>query len=378
MIEHTALYLFTLILLLIVVVGGEKISQHKIFKIIPSVVILYALAMALAQSGLWQNSDAIHSSYKEIKTILLPAMLFVMLLEIDFRAFIGLGKSLIIAYIAAVLSLSLSFIAVFWLFSLNRDAAGVFAVLAGSWTGGTANMLAVAAALNVNETLMGYALIVDSINYTLWVMTLLFLVPFAHLFNQWTEAKPLFLKKSTPSKSASKKTNYLHLFALFGFSLIIAKFSNTLAGHLDGLSPTTWSVLIATLLGILASRTPLKNIVSSQTLAHLMLMFLITLIGSQAHLEGFSQVPLYFVVGLLILLLHALLMVLVAKLFKLDLFSIGVASLANIGGIASAPILAAAYDRSLIGIAVLMAIMGYMVGTFVGLGIGYILQGMAL
>jgi len=89
-------------------------------------------------------------------------------------------------------------------------------------------------------------------------------------------------------------------------------------------------------------------------------------------------VPLYLGVGLLILLLHAAIMVLVAKLFRLDLFSIGVASLANIGGVASAPILAAAYHRSLIGIAVLMAIMGYMIGTFAGLAIGYILQGIAV
>lgn len=109
-----------------------------------------------------------------------------------------------------------------------------------------------------------------------------------------------------------------------------------------------------------------------------MLMFLIALIGSQAHLRGFSEVPLYLGVGLLILLLHAGIMVIAAKLFKLDLFSIGVASLANIGGVASAPILAAAYHRSLIGIAVLMAIMGYMIGTFAGLAIGYVLKSIAV
>jgi len=109
-----------------------------------------------------------------------------------------------------------------------------------------------------------------------------------------------------------------------------------------------------------------------------MLMFLIALIGSQAHLRGFGEVPLYLGVGLLILVLHALIMVIVAKLFRLDLFSIGVASLANIGGVASAPILAAAYHRSLIGIAVLMAIMGYLIGTFAGLAIGYVLQAIAV
>jgi uncharacterized membrane protein len=333
--------------------------------------------MILAQLGFWQENRSLHDSYKDIKTILLPAMLFVMLLQIDLKAFAGLGRSLIIAYVASVFSLSFAFIALFWLFSLNSDAAGVFATLAGSWTGGTANMLAVAAALDVREELMGYALIVDSIDYTLWVMTLLFLVAFAPAFNRWTKAPLRFKTISEEEERGTQKVQPLPLVLLFLFSLAIAYLSNTLAALLSGLSQTTWSVLFATLFGLIGSRTRLKNVVGSPALSSALLMFLIALIGSQAHLRGFSEVPLYLGIGLLILLLHALIMVLIAKLFRLDLFSIGVASLANIGGVASAPILAAAYHRSLIGIAVLMAIMGYMIGTFAGLAIGYILQGLA-
>ncbi len=354
----------------------EKVTKHKVFTFLPSVVLIYAAAMVFAQFGLWQESTSIHDSYKSVKTVLLPAMLFVMLLQIDLKAFAGLGRSLIIAYVSSVLSLSFAFIALFWLFSLNQDAAGVFATLAGSWTGGTANMLAVAGALDVREELMGYALIVDSIDYTLWVMTLLFLVAFAPAFNRWTKA-PLRFKTIDEEQQEKQKVQPLPLVLLFIFSLVIAYLSNTLASLLSGLSQTTWSVLFATLFGLIGSRTPLKSIVGSPALSSAMLMFLIALIGSQAHLRGFGEVPLYLGVGLLILLFHAFIMVIVAKLFRLDLFSIGVASLANIGGVASAPILAAAYHRSLIGIAVLMAIMGYMIGTFAGLAIGYILQGLA-
>jgi uncharacterized membrane protein len=61
----------------------------------------------------------------------------------------------------------------------------------------------------------------------------------------------------------------------------------------------------------------------------------------------------------------------------LDLFSIAVASLANIGGVASAPILAAAYHKSLVSVGVFMAIMGYLIGTFGGLFIGNILIALA-
>ena len=376
MIEVPALYLFTVALLAASIAALEKYSRHKVFTFLPSVVLIYAAAMLLAQLGLWQENDLIYAAYKNVKTLLLPAMLFMMLLQIDLKAFMGLGRSLIIAYVASVLSLSFAFISLFWLFSLDKDAAGVFATLAGSWTGGTANMLAVAAALDVREELMGYALIVDSIDYTLWVMTLLFLVAFAPRFNRWSRAPQRFksLDESTPEQTALRP---LWLMALLLFSLLVAYLSNTIAAHLSGLSTTTWSVLFATLFGLIGSRTPLKKIAGSAGLSSAMLMLLIALIGSQAHLQGFGEVPLYLGIGLLVLLVHALLMVIVAKVFRLDLFSIGVASLANIGGVASAPILAAAYHRSLIGIAVLMAIMGYMIGTFAGLAIGYILEGLA-
>ncbi len=377
MITAPLFYLLSVALLAALFGALEKISKHKLFTFLPAVVLIYAAAMALAQLGFWQESGAIYDSYKSVKTVLLPAMLFLMLLQIDIKAFAGMGKSLIIAYVASVVSLSIAFIALFWLFALNSDAAGVFATLAGSWTGGTANMLAVAAALDVREELMGYALIVDSIDYTLWVMTLLFLVAFAPAFNRWTKA-PLRFKTVDDTLQQTQNVKPLWLIFLFLFALLVAYLSNTFAALLGGLSQTTWSVLLATLFGLLGSRTPLKSIAGSTALSSAMLMFLIALIGSQAHLRGFSEVPLYLGVGLLILLLHACIMVIAAKIFKLDLFSIGVASLANIGGVASAPILAAAYHRSLIGIAVLMAIMGYMIGTFAGLAIGYVLKSIAV
>ncbi len=86
-----------------------------------------------------------------------------------------------------------------------------------------------------------------------------------------------------------------------------------------------------------------------------------------------TQAPIYILSGFTIILIHATLMVIFAKIFKINLFSIGVASLANIGGIASSPILAGAYSRALVPIGVFMAMLGYIIGTFVGLFISKIL-----
>jgi uncharacterized membrane protein len=109
-------------------------------------------------------------------------------------------------------------------------------------------------------------------------------------------------------------------------------------------------------------------------LGNMMLYLIVALIASRANFTELTQAPLYIVSGFMIIAIHVTVMVLFAKLFRLDLFSLGVASLANIGGVASAPILASAYSKALIPIGVLMAMMGYIVGTFGGLMVGKILE----
>ncbi|RUM70714.1 MAG: hypothetical protein DSZ09_04080, partial [Sulfurovum sp.] len=105
---------------------------------------------------------------------------------------------------------------------------------------------------------------------------------------------------------------------------------------------------------------------------------IVALIASRANFSELSQAPLYIFAGFIIISIHILFMLLFAKLFHLDLFSLGIASLANIGGIASAPILASAYSKALIPIGVLMAMIGYIVGTFGGLMVGVVLSKIAL
>jgi len=120
--------------------------------------------------------------------------------------------------------------------------------------------------------------------------------------------------------------------------------------------------------------TPLAKISGGSELAHIMLYLIVALIASRANFTELTEAPLYIVAGFVIIAIHVSIMILFAKLFKLDLFSLGVASLANIGGVASAPILASAYSKALIPIGVLMAMMGYIVGTFGGLMVGKVLE----
>lgn len=357
----------------------EKKSQSKIFNFIPSVVFIYILSMFLASFGTFFSENIEHSS-DLAKRYLLPAMLFLMLLQVDIRDFAKLGKKLLLAYALSVGSIIFAFILVVWAFAFRADMAGAFGALLGSWTGGMANMVAVATALGVSKEAFGFALIVDSINYTIWISFLLFLTPFASRLNRFFGAQTL-VTTSVHAKSPlglSHEETKKHYFLMLLLSFFVAVAVVFVAQHgFVFLNFTTTTVVLATILGVVFSQTKLSRIGGSSMLGTLMLYFLIALIGSGAVFESFDGILLYVLAGFCILLLHAVLMFLGAKLFKLDLFSIAVASLANIGGVASASILAATYDKKLVGVGVLMAVMGFIIGTFIGIGVGEILIMMA-
>jgi uncharacterized membrane protein len=365
-------YLFALASLAAVITLVEQKSKLKFFKFVPAVVLIYLFSMTFASMGVFAQNVEIDAIYENTKKNLLPAMLFLMLLQVDIRDFFKLGKSLVIAYLLAVFSLAFAFVLISFLFDFNKEMASAFGALSGSWMGGVANMIAVGSALNVSQEAFGYALIVDSVNYTIWIMFLLFLAPFAHYFNTFTSSHEQMAKLSSIGCSCTigaKKYWFLIL-----LSIVVAFVVNLIAQSGFALfNYTTTTVVLATLFGVIGSFTKLKNINGASEVATTMLYMLIALIGSKALFENFSGVGVYVFAGFCILVIHAVIMVVGAKIFKLDLFSVAIASLSNIGGVASASILAATYNKALVGIAVLMAIMGYIVGTFGGLAVGNIL-----
>jgi uncharacterized membrane protein len=373
-ISDPLVYLFVLASIATIFNTLEQKTDLKIFRYLPAVVMVYAFSMLLATLGVFKESVAIDSIYKLTKTNLLPAMLFLMLLQIDFTHFFKLGRSLMISYILALLSLACGFVVVAVIFDFNHEIASAFGALAGSWMGGTANMIAVGSALGVSQEAFGYALIVDSVNYTLWVMLMLFLVPFAKYFNRFTSSDESL--SSLGEVGCACNIGAKRYWFLILLSIVVSFLSQFISQHIEFLNQTTTIVLSASLFGVLGSFTKLKEINGSSEVSTTMLYIIIALIGSKAIFESFSEVWIYVFAGFCILLIHGAIMVIGAKIFKLDLFSIAVASLSNIGGVASAPILAAAYNKSLVSVGVLMAIMGYLIGTFGGLLVGNILLGL--
>jgi uncharacterized membrane protein len=375
-------YLAILIFIASSLVFLEAKTKAKLFEYLPAIVILYFTVMSLSTLELWIKTEEINEIYKALKSNLLPAMIFLMLLQSDIRKIFNLGLKFLLTFFLASFSISLGFIIMFALLhgSFEPEAWKTFGALSGSWMGGTGNMVAIQASLGLDGDKMGNVMIIDSIDYALWVMTLLALVPFAKRFNHWTKADGSILE-TLGSKLDTTKTqnpiNFASLFMLLGLALMVSVMAQSLAPLLPTtsfLTNTTWVVIFATLAGVLFGMTPLGKEASAEPLANIMLYLIVALIASRANFTELSQAPLYIMAGFMIIAIHATIMIIFAKIFKLDLFSLGVASLANIGGVASAPILAGAYNKALIPIGVLMAMMGYIVGTFMGLGVASILE----
>lgn len=379
-------YLSMLLFIASILVYIEAKSRAKFFEYLPAIVILYFTVMTLSTLELWTKTDEINTAYKAFKSNLLPAMIFLMLLQSDIRKILKLGKKILLTFFLASISIALGFIVMYFLLHgyFESDAWRAFGALSGSWMGGTGNMVAIQAALQLPDSKMGYVLLIDSIDYAIWVMILLALVPFAKQFNRWTKADGVLIEtlSNTLNNNEEKKSiDFPSLFMMLSLALMVSMIAQYLAPRLpttDFLTNTTWTVIIATLAGIVVGITPLNKERSAEPLANIMLYLIVALIASRANFAELTEAPLYIMAGFMIIVIHAAIMVLCAKLFKLDLFSLGVASLANIGGVASAPILAGAYHKALIPIGVLMAMMGYIIGTFIGLGVAQVLKFISL
>lgn len=383
-------YVAVLLFIAAVLVTLEKTSKGglgKFFKYVPAVVLCYAVTMIFCTLNVWDMAET-KPAYSALKNSVTYAMVFAMLLRCDIRKVLKLGPKMLIGFFSASFTIMIGIVLGFTLTKgmIGDDAWMGLAALAGSWIGGSGNMVAVQAALNISEADMGYAIVIDSIEYSLWVMFLLWAINFAPKFNKWAKADTKLLddvsvRLEEEAKANTKPVTFQTLILLLGCSLLVSAIAQNVGGMINSVAPwldkSTWTVLLTTALGLLGGISPLGRVAGSTEVANILLYMVVCLLGSRASLTELSDAPAWMLTGLIILVTHAVLMMLICKVLKLDMFTAGVASLANIGGSASAPVLAASYSGSLVPVGILMALMGYVVGTPLGLITARILRTIA-
>ena len=369
-------------------IWAQYATKSKFFDYVPPVVLLYLIGMVCCTLSVWNVAET-KAAYSAVRNPILYAMIFLMLLRCDIRQILKLGPKMLLGFFTASVSIAIAFVATYALFNpvLDEGAWRGLGALCGSWMGGSGNLVAVADALQATETQLAGASIVDSIDYSCWVMFLLWAINLAPKFNKWVKADTTKLDEVSRALEAEtvgagkKPVNFPSLMFLLGLSLLASALCTNAGDWLRGIAPSflqvfdsaTYRIVLISVLGLVLAMTPIGKIAGAAELSNVMLYMVVALIASRASFmellaEGMAW---WILAGFVILAIHGILMVLAAKVFKLDMFTCGVASLANIGGTASAPILAAAYSGNLVSVGVLMALMGYVIGTFGGIGVGY-------
>lgn len=384
MITNGFTYLAVMLFTAAVLVTLEKKTNWKFFKVIPAVVCVYLVAMLMCTFKVWDMA-ATRPAYNALKNPFTYAMVFAMLLRCDIRKVIKLGPKMLTGFFSASITIMIGFILAYLIMKgiIGADSWKGLGALCGSWLGGSGNMVAVQAALDISEADMGYALVIDSIDYSIWVMFLLWVIQFAPRFNAWTKADTKILDEVSNRLEDDAKANqsvptFQSMILLFGSAFLASAVGQNVGNALNAAMPfldrATWTILFITVLGLVGAVTPLGKVAGSQEVSNLLLYTVIALLASRASLLELSDAPAWILTGFIILAIHAALMLVLCKLLKIDMFTTAVASLANIGGTASAPVLAGSYSGSLVPVGILMALLGYVIGTPCGILVAHIMQ----
>lgn len=218
MITNGFTYVAVLIFIAAFLVWMQKYTNWKVFEFAPPIVLLYFITMILCTMGAW-DMEATKPAYSVLKNNILFAMLFLMLLRCDIRKILKLDPKMLLGFFAASVTIAIGFITTFAVMKgwLGSDAWMPLGALCGSWMGGSGNMIAVQAAFDIGESEMAYALVVDSIDYSIWVMFLLWVINMAPKFNKWAKADTKMLDDVSRRLEEDAKANTSIFYEIFMF-----------------------------------------------------------------------------------------------------------------------------------------------------------------
>lgn len=375
----------------------------KFYGIVPALLLCYFLPALLNSAGIIDGEAS--GLYPMARDYLLPTALVLLCVAIDFGAILRLGpKALIMFFVGTVGVMTGALVAFLAMTVLHPETVAGdtwrgMTTVAGSWIGGGANQAAMKEVYEVDSTLFGQFVAVDVIVANVWMAVLLFLAARSEAFDRWTGADTSAiedLKQRIAAYQAqhSRIPSLTDLVIVVGVGLAATGLSHAVA---DAMVPWIqslpaewrlqdysldkkffWITLAATTIGLALSFTRARNLegAGASKVGSLMLYVLVATIGMQMDLGALLERPWLFVLGLIWIAFHGGLMLLTAKLIRAPLFFMAVGSQANIGGAASAPVVASAFHPALAPVGVLLAVLGYAVGTYGAYVTGQVLMRM--
>jgi uncharacterized membrane protein len=365
----------------------------KFYGVVPSLLVCYFLPSLFSTAGIISGD---HSQlYDMAKNYLLPTALVLLTLSIDFEGIRNLGPKALIMFFTGTVGIILGGPIAVLLFSyVSPDVVGGgqagevwrgLTTVAGSWIGGGANQTAMKEVFQVDDGLFSAMVAVDVIVANVWMACILFAAGRSKAIDAWNRADASAIDTLRERVSAYQAQIAKMPTLSTTMVLLAVGFSVTALSHLAGGflgpwitdnapalkryslgSPFFWLVVLATTGGLLLSMTRARELegVGASRVGSVFIYVLVATIGMKMDLMAIFDNPGLFLVGGVWIAFHAILLIVVARLIRAPVFFLAVGSQANVGGAASAPIVASAFHPSLAPVGVLLAVLGYALGTY--------------
>lgn len=388
---------FGLLMMTLAFVFFTSTSQHKVwrtfYRFVPALLMCYLIPSLLSSFGVISPD---HSQlYSVAKSYLLPTSLALMTLSIDLKGILRLGPKSLIMFFTATLGVIIGGpVAILIVSAFSPETVGGagfdavwrgLATLAGSWIGGGANQVAMLELYEYNDELYAGMVAVDIIVANIWMAFLLYGAGRSQAMDRWLKAdssaiEELKNKIETYTAGIARIPSLADLMKILGIGFGATAFSHWFAESFTGMVATNypslndsilgsgffWIVVISTTVGLALSTTRLRKLegAGASRMGSVFIYILVATIGMKMDITKTFENPGLLLVGLIWMAFHALLLFIVAKLIKAPFFFVAVGSKANIGGAASAPVVASAFHPSLAPVGVLLAVLGYALGTY--------------
>lgn len=375
----------------------------KFYAYVPALLLCYFIPGIYNSVGLIDGNAS--KLYNPIASrVLLPAALVLLTLTIDLKGVLRLGPKLLLMYAGASVSVMIGAFAAFWLMGLVHpetvagDTWAGMATLAGSWIGGGANMVAMKEVFDVDETTFGQFVVIDvGVGYV-WMAILIFLAGRAERIDARSGAdtraiEDLKHRLASYQQQHERVASLSDLMVIVGIAFGAVGLAHAVAAPASAWfganvswarqvslhEPFVWVVVLSTLIGLGLSFTRARTLdgAGASKIGALLLYILIACIGMQMDIKALADRPWLFALGVLWISIHILLLWLLGRALRVPFFYFAMGSQSNIGGPASAPVVASVFHPSLAPVGALLGALGYATGTVLAYVVGIVLKAMA-
>ena len=361
-----------------------QVTEAKLFNYIPPLLFIYATPIFLSNLSIGGHTVIPNSSiiYTGLSKFALPVFIVLMLIKVNVPAIVKvMGKGVLVMLMGTagvMVGGVVSYVIVHgWLPDDSWKGVGT---LAGSWIGGTANMLATKEILEASETQFTLAIVADNVIYIVWLPLLLMSRDFADKFNKWARvpadrlaAMDAAAEMHIEEDHAPTMQQYLYLAAVvLGVTALGHALAPPISGWIADSSPgmagifseTTTRILLVTTIALVLSTTPVSRLPNSTAIGTALVYIFVAGMGARAEVSGLGDAPAFVLGAFIWISIHGMFMLAGAWLFRVDVHSVAIASAANIGAAASAPIVAAHHRPNLVPASILLALLGYALGNY--------------